>query len=351
MECINDKGSAIKYKGARPSQSKTPWFPCIPLTLLGGFQDNIVSWRQKEVVKRFKKKEANRGDDLDSRCLEMVSDESSIDSLDSMNSALIKKVSHVEVMQIACHNWSHVLHKDVKESWRDRAAMLNHRPLRGKFEKVPRELGRVTNGRCDEVMGNLLQNLTIEWENMVKLMKRCITRPPKTSDSQKEYCFGHEWVVLHSQTYRTFTISLLLRLCIFGNNYEKLTKNEVIQKTNRTVLLHISSQRRMCELFTLEGQCATAFDVYRNGEVMMNRVCSGKVNLIDTNKKNITGYIVDEINGRWKIQMESNCIIWKDMLLYNEVVHRYEYPIARFLRGKSISCYWPVRLLINRNGQ
>ena len=115
--------------------------------------------------------------------LEMVSDEYSVDSLDSTNSDLIVKVLHVDCIRIDRNNWSHVLVDEIKEAWRERAVRLNLHPLPGKFEEVTRELGRVMGGGRNEVLDNLLQNLMIEWETTFKVMKRCITRPPKAIES------------------------------------------------------------------------------------------------------------------------------------------------------------------------
>lgn len=178
-------------------------------------------------------------------------------------------------------------------------------------------------------------------------MKRCITKYPKASISCKVYSFGNEKVELNSQTFHTFNIPFLLQLCIFGKDYCKLTRNKLIRKTNRQVLIHISSQRRMCDLFTLEGQCAVEFNVHVDGIVMYRKTCGGKVN-IKINNKNIIGYILDESNGRWKIQMASNKTIWLNRVGFNaEVTVYYEYNTWNTTR---ITTYWPMRLLVNRNG-
>ena len=111
------------------------------------------------------------------------------------------------------------------------------------------------------------------------------------------------------------------------------------------MLLHIASQSRMKEVFTLSGQEAT---VSRHRNLM--KTCAGKVILQkQPNNKYLTGYIMDEDCDRWKILLETKEYVWMDRLVYSEntvVYSNYcdanEYKIVE---------YSPIRLLINRGGK
>ena len=267
-------------------------------------------------------------------------------SLDSTNSEFTRKVPHLEAMRVACHNWSHVSSAEIKEAWKQRAEMLNRLPLPGKFVHVPSEIGSA-EGAENEFVKIILESLTIEWDNTYKIMKRCITKSPKASISKTVCNFGHEKVELNSQTLRTLYIPYLLQRCMFGKDFCKLRKYELIRKTNRQVLIHIASQRRMRDLFTLEDRCAVEFKVRVEGICVYKKTCGGKVNILIDNK-NIIGYIVDESNGRWKIQLASNRTIWLNMVRLNaDMPGYYEYNTWKATR---ITTYWPIRLLVYTNG-
>ena len=145
-------------------------------------------------------------------------------------------------------------------------------------------------------------------------------KEPKAYMSSKTYCFGLERVALLSQMFRTFSMLLLLRLTMFGKDYLKINDNEKIYRTKRVTFLHISSQKRMCELFTLAGRCLVEFDTIVDGIVRNKRMCSRKVDIL-INNKHILGYILEDTNARWKIHLVSNEIIWLNKLKYNEEVH------------------------------
>lgn len=269
-------------------------------------------------------------------------------TLDSTNSALWGNISHRDVMRMECFHWSNVLELDIKEAWNAQEEVLNRRVLPGKFLTVPSEIGSQLNGTNEELEVNVMHSLTIEWENTYRVMRRCITHAPKENMSSREYRFGLERVKLHSQTFRTFSLSILLQLCIFGKDFSKMEEHEVIWRTKRQTLIHISSQKRMCELFTLEGRCLVEFYTKNDRIVTNKRTCSGKVNII-INSKNIIGYILEETRCQWKIQLVSNTMIWLNKLQYNDDINDYEYPVVNKHR-KCITKYLPTSLLINGNG-
>ena len=128
-----------------------------------------------------------------------------------------------------------------------------------------------------------------------------MTRKPKVLTSSNIYVFGKERVRIDSQTYRTFSLSFLLGVSIFGEEYCNFYEYETIMRTKKLILFHISSQRRMRDLLTVENQYATKHNVRR-----VKQTCCGKVNMKDTKGRNILGYILDEIERRWEVILENN---------------------------------------------
>ena len=251
----------------------------------------------------------------------------SIDSIDSVDSVVDAIVTHQHAMKIAFYNWSHWIDAGLKIAWSDRADALNERRVPGLYVKIPADLGV-----DEEVTRNVLRAMSMDWSNMVRLLRQCITRKPKTIDSQVICCFGDERVKIGSQTLRSFNLPFLLRLSLFGENNRKLYDYELVKETKRCSVIHISSMARIQELFTVTEECGCKFEYE---DVIIS--CSGKVNVQDGNK-NILGYIVDENRSSVKVQLENNEIVWFDrvMLFY-----------TKKNRQRIITQYWPIRLLIN----
>ena len=84
-------------------------------------------------------------------------------------------------------------------------------------------------------------------------------------------------------------------------------------------------------------------------EIVCQKTCSGKVNIV-IGKHNILGYILEDLNDRWKIHLANDEIIWLNKLHYDEETNKYEYVPVEDTKKKYITMYWPIRLLINQNG-
>ena len=80
----------------------------------------------------------------------------------------------------------------------------------------------------------------------------------------------------------------------------------------------------MRDLLTVENQYATEHNVQG-----VKKTCCGKVNMKDTEGRNILGYILDETARRWKIILENNKQIWIDRITYNIEKNRYIYALQR----------------------
>ena len=110
----------------------------------------------------------------------------------------------------------------MKDGWGRRAVWLNTLPRPGKSESL--EEYNIQNG-------DILEYLTLEWRRFIGVLRSVVVRNPRTPLSQLELCFGKDRVKIRSQIYRTFDISFLFQLCIFGKKLSKLKSHEIIPKT------------------------------------------------------------------------------------------------------------------------
>ena len=179
----------------------------------------------------------------------------------------------------------------LKIAWVERVDILNRRPIPGRYIAIHIEVGE-----GDGLLMNVLWSLSTDWSNMVRLLRRCITRKPKGIDSQVVCCFGDERVRLGSQSFRKFNLPYLLRLSLFGEEYSNLHDNELVKKTVRCIVLHIASMRRVKKLLTVENECGVSF--LENNRTLS---CCGKVNMTNRNGGNMLGYIIDETKLAFKI--------------------------------------------------
>ena len=263
-------------------------------------------------------------------------------SVDSTNSVWDEKVPRESIFKAACTRWSIILPHQMKNAWNSRAKKLNRRKVPGKYVNLPWEEEREDNTKV-----KVLNALSYEWDVVVSFLRNCITRQPKALLSSMSYKFGSERVIIGSQTYRNFRFSYLAEISIFGPNFSLLSSNEIISNTKKMVLVHIASQRRMKDLFSKEDLVATEFCVSKNNMEYIQSCC-GKVN-INYNNRFIIGYILlEDARGRWKILLSDNNIILKPKLKFDNEKKCYIYPS----NGKyNIDMYWPIRLLITKNGK
>ena len=227
--------------------------------------------------------------------------------------------------------------------WKRRATVLNARPLPGRFDFYPDEITEDA-----ELEDNILNAMCLDWEKVVKALKSAITRSPRNELCGMEYNFGKERVKVVSQSYRCVYMNLLTRLSLFGPNYRKLLDSEVVYSTKKVLLVHISSKKRMEELFTVADMCGVKFK-HKSG--LKWHTCSGKVN---TKKHgwNRVGYILEERYGKWMVQLLGDREPVKMKVLdYDREEGKYIYDGHRTTDGQEITEYWPIRFLINISGE
>ena len=294
--------------------------------------------------------------------LSVLDETSSRESVDSTDTDFYK-IKHPDVMKLGCYYWRNNVPPQVKEAWTRRAEYLNSREVPGKFVTVPAEIG----GGGLSTNDFLMEALTVEWSKLLAVLRSSVVTNQRRvqkrgGNSLSIICFGKERVVVGSQTYRQLNISYLLKLVIFGgkNNNRINMVSEFMKTTKRTTLIHIASQRRIEEMLTINNQCGVSFRKYF-GKIDQDRkyytlTCSGKVSLKNKeNKKIILGYIINETNDKWQIQVEgvnggNDNIFWINRLQYS--FERDEYILNENIAsgGYSITNYWPIRLLLNEDG-
>ena len=152
---------------------------------------------------------------------------------------------------------------------------------------------------------------------------------------------------MHSQSYRSLYVNLLLRQTLFGVTYGKMKHDEVVHKTKRVTVLHIASRDRMIQLFSIAGLCGvTYYKVYGHCHS-----CCGKVNCFHRGR-HIIGYIPSESRNKWNVHLVNNKVIELGKVHCNRNGSGYKYPDLNLRNrpGYLVTQYWPVRFLVHSNG-
>eukprot|EP00957_Ditylum_brightwellii_P090493 6891459-Ditylum_brightwellii.AAC.1 len=69
-----------------------------------------------------------------------------------------------------------------------------------------------------------------------KVIERAIYQRPQIVDSQKQYCFGKEVVIMQNQMFWHFYLNKWLKAVLFGIRFEKIhNNNELVYKTKKKV--------------------------------------------------------------------------------------------------------------------
>jgi hypothetical protein len=253
---------------------------------------------------------------------------------DSIDSAVLLR--HVDCIRHASNRWQ-LMSVEEKTGWIARASWLNGRPVPGKFECIPTNLSN----------SDVAEAMTADWRRFVLLLRNSITRTPRKLLSSMEYYFGNENVKIGSQSYRSFELNRLMRLCLFGRDESYLRVYEVIKKTKSTLLVHIASETRMKGLFTLSGLCGSEFNLNSR-----RHTCCGKVSTIRDGRHCI-GYVLDESEDGdlLSVKLSTNEVIELPKPQFNEECGVYVYPSNDIGSSRTIEKYWPIRILIHETGR
>ena len=168
-------------------------------------------------------------------------------------------------------------------------------------------------------------------------------------DSEKRILVGRETVVLYTQAYKSFYMSHMLKLSIFGSPlFSYLSEHELIHSTINQTIVFIYSHRRMIDLFSFGDLDATTF--YKDS---LKYVCCAKANLQHRGRSTI-GYVMDEDGDVLKVKIDEQ----------NELVNvrRPEYDTQnwQFIYNNDpgangcvfrLTQLWPIRMKLSKSGQ
>ena len=245
-----------------------------------------------------------------------------------------------DVMRAAGRVWNR-LNIQLKDAWRERTTLLNARPANdGIFQNVPAFVN-------DNVVKDAL---TRDWRYLVSLLKQSIMSNAKkfTQYSETTYVFGRERVVLNKQGYRSFYLSHLLKLSLFGSPlYSNLLGHEIIYRKKNQTIVFFYSHRRISDLFVFGGLNGTEF--LKDG---MNYICCLKANLRNQRGRNIIGYVMDEIDDTLLIKVDGQRrYVEIERLQYDGENGRFIYVNGTQADHYSLTELWPLRMKLNRSGQ
>jgi hypothetical protein len=84
------------------------------------------------------------------------------------------------------------------------------------------------------------------------------TKNQRQSGKMFNYLYGK--ITVHSQTFRSFDMTPLFIGIIFGTTFEHLYEREILYRSNKVIVVHINTMKRVNELFTFEGISALRSD-------------------------------------------------------------------------------------------
>ena len=126
---------------------------------------------------------------------------------------------------------------EARACWNERAAYLNSLHPDGVFVRVPRGI--------KYFMTSAVWYVTAELTELAKCFRSALLRAPSKGSNSCVRSFGPERVIFRTQSFRTFSISLLLQEIIFGEDLCKLIDSEIVYKRKNTVVLHITLAKQL----------------------------------------------------------------------------------------------------------
>ena len=209
-----------------------------------------------------------------------------------------------------------------KTAWKDRAKFLNSRDIPGELNSLPEILSPAV----------ILRSVNMEIAELQVIFRSAILRQPKRDVSEHIRMFATERVQMATQTFRSFQMSLLLQLIIFGPNLSYLKADEIITRTKKTAVIHIHSCERIKNLFTVEDLCLLC--VVQGG---VHYTCAPKVFFAHS-----FGFVVDDDTSERSWRIHTNL----QELINIPELHRLpnlEYDVEN---SNTVDEYWPIRIMI-----
>ena len=139
---------------------------------------------------------------------------------------------------------------EIKVAWEVRAQILNEREVPGMLIQYPAALGNSTQ----TIMQSVLISISNEWMGYVKKMKNILKKIPVTTSRMILHVrFGREAVEIRGQKYKTFDISYLLLLTLFGPNFTNIPQCFILSNTKRQIVMHMDSMEVVRKVFEIKG--------------------------------------------------------------------------------------------------
>ena len=203
----------------------------------------------------------------------------------------------------------------------------------------------------DTLQHHIITSLSYEYNNLLSSFRNSITKGSK-QNHEKSYRFGKELILLDTQIYKcTNTLTHLLKVSLFGNNFSLLEDHEVVHRTKNEAVIHIASYARLLQLFTKGGKSwVLHFRSPDDYEVVF--ACCSKVWLKKDGKECI-GYVLDEADDEIEVMIEhSNDRIMLTRPSYSARDGRYSISEAKstHTHGYEFENYWHFRMKLSNKG-
>ena len=104
------------------------------------------------------------------------------------------------------------------DGWVDSANKLNKTPLPGTFKKLPKDIF------VDGINGNFRISLQLDWTFFVERLREVIIKVHQRHIASLNYKFRKEKFSMNSQSFASFQLNYLIRVCIFGKELCKLVR-------------------------------------------------------------------------------------------------------------------------------
>jgi hypothetical protein len=227
---------------------------------------------------------------------------------------------------------------ELQDAWKNRArSAINVLPVVGIFTDIPTTINN---------KDLILQSLNEELNNMARVLHGAVKRVPKYEDSRRWLKFGSEGFMLHSQVYRSISVSYLLRTVLFGKDFCRFKMWENAYETDKILVVHLASKERVDCIFTCNGMNLLEVDDRRTRHRHSTSKfgTAGKV-CLKVNNMQAIGFIMSE-------EEERNYVVVKLLNSQEVTIDRphYDFTINRWMYGDgdNLLYYWPIRIRINK---
>ena len=262
--------------------------------------------------------------------------EDDVQSLDSIATPPNNRM-HVSLsMKAAARFWANST-EDHRNAWRLRANQLNQMILPGSFKKIPPPIF------VDGIDENVRHSLQSDWLFVMKKLRSMIVKKPQAHLASMTYKFGKERVQIKSQSFASFQLNYLINLCIFGKDYNLLSKSELVYQSTRVTIIHISSIERVKKLLTIDGVSGATFEennLLFSASPKAYVLCDGQ---------EIEGYVLRRRNSNLIIRTSNNDIVECRAPKWVENLQKYQYFIEEGCAY--VKEFAPIRFLVSAHGE